>query len=490
MDYFIGVDIGTSGTKAIAMTPAGRVNAAKHISYQISQPKPGYSEQDPEILLRATLSCIRSVVRQMKSQPLGISFSAAMHGLMAVDGRGRALCPMITWADSRSQEEAAALKKSGQARTLVRRTGTPVHPMSPLCKLIWMRKHQTFLFRKASRFVSVKEYIFFRFFGVWVIDHSLAAATGLLDLRTRRWYPQALRLAGIGPDRLSTPVDTETSYTGLKDSYSGKMGLKNQIPFIIGASDGCLANLGTGAIGKGIMAVTVGTSGAVRVASSSPVSDPRGRIFNYPLTGQIIIAGGPVNSGGIVLEWFRDHFMPGHSIDQVIGEAMQVPAGADGLVFIPYIQGERAPVWNGEARGIFAGVDIRHGRAHFARAVLEGICYNICVVQRLLEDRTGKATQIRLSGGILHSLPWSRMMTDILRRKTLIAAGDDASAMGAALLAMISMGRIGSLNKACGLVRPARTLKPDRSVQKAYSAGLEKFQGMIRDLIQDGGKKK
>jgi gluconokinase len=482
MSYIVGVDIGTSGTKALAYTPEGKVKAVRHISYPLSQPYPGYSEQDPQILLKATISCIRGVVGDMKSKPEAVSFSAAMHGLMAVDKKGRPLTPLLTWADTRSGKVADTLKKSPGAGALYRRTGTPIHPMSPLCKLIWMREHQHSLFKQASKFISIKEYIFFHCFGQYVVDHSIASATGLFDIVKLQWLEQALELAGIPAEKLSVPLPTTTIFRGFKNGDEKILGLDLRTPFVIGASDGCLANLGTGAMGKRTMSVTVGTSGAVRLATSQPLSDSRAGIFNYILTDTIYIAGGPVNSGGIVLEWFKNTFMPGATIDEVIKIAMKIPPGCEGLLFLPYIQGERAPVWDGKTRGVFTGVDIRHTSAHFARAVLEGICLNICFVQRVLEQLGIPATQIRLSGGIIKSTPWSQLMTDILQRKTVITADDDASATGAAMLGLIALGQLSSFHAAGKLVHAEKILMPGKSSRKDYGDAKEKFQGLVSEI--------
>ncbi|HVB02172.1 MAG TPA: gluconokinase [Chitinophagaceae bacterium] len=473
MDYIIGVDIGTSGTKALAYTTKGKVLTDSRASYPHLQPRPRYSEQDPEIIIKAVVNCIAEVTEKTGRKPLGIGFSAAMHGLMAVNAQGKPMMPLITWADTRSIGETSALRSSPEAAEIYRRTGTPIHPMSPLCKLLWLRKHHPGLMHKAYKFISIKEYLFFLFFGEFVIDHSIASATGLFDTGALKWYSKALNIAGITPAQLSRPVPTDFILKGLKKRFRDKTGLTAGTPFVIGASDGCLANLGTGAMDPKTMAVTIGTSGAVRVAGPAPLTDPAQRIFNYILSDKVFISGGPVNSGGVVLEWFNRQFLPGKSVAQVIARAMKTKPGAEGLLFLPYIQGERAPIWDPQARGVFFGIDIRHQVGHFARAVLEGITYNICGVQRLLEQLGKPAKEIRLSGGMIRSRAWAQLITDMLGRPAVITSDEDASATGAAMMAMAALQLISSLEKSSGLVRKTAMLEPANSGM--YKENLQKF---------------
>lgn len=488
MDYIIGIDIGTSGTKALAYTTEGQVKADHHVSYSLNQPNPGWADEDPGTILKAVVGCLRAVVEKAGSAPVGVCFSAAMHGLMAVDHSGIPLGPLITWADTRSREEAAALKHHEKAGELYGKTGTPIHPMTPICKLMWLNKHQPELVKRTHKFISIKEYIFYQFFGEYIIDHSLASATGLFDIRKKDWLDLALEIAGIERQKLSKPVSPGFVIRGLKNGFDHQTGLPAKTPFVVGASDGCLANLGTGAMNAGQMAVTVGTSGAVRVAGTSPLEDLGQRIFSYILWDQVYISGGPVNSGGVVLEWFNKQFRPGLSVDQAISEAMKVPAGAEGLICLPYIQGERAPVWDGRASGVFFGISIQHTAAHFTRSVLEGICYNICVVQRLLEQLDLPAREILLSGGIIQSRPWAQLMADILDRKIVITNLEDASATGAAMLGLVALQELGSLKETGKLVKPIAVLEPHPAA--IYEGHLKVFcelYGKLKSEFQRSG---
>jgi gluconokinase len=276
MNYIIGIDIGTTNTKAVAYDMDGRVLQQSNKSYPFISEQEGYHELDPKVLFDAFIEVLTNAVSQTTSHELcGVSFSAAMHGLMAVDERGSPLTNMITWADLRSNSYAVELKNSPAGKKIYERTGTPIHPMTPLCKLMWMKDHLPEIFTAAHKFISIKEYIFFHLFGEFVIDRSVASSTGLLDIYTRNWNEDALSVTGITAERLSKPVDATFIVQGLKSSLSNVP----DVPFIIGASDGCLAHLGSNAMHDGDISLTIGTSGAVRIMTDKPVHDPLQRIF-------------------------------------------------------------------------------------------------------------------------------------------------------------------------------------------------------------------
>ncbi len=355
MNYILAVDIGTSNTKAVAYSFDGAVLAYANKAYAFSSPQEGRHELDPHLLLNAVIEVINNVVAQAKTNPAGISFSAAMHGLIAVNKNGDLLTPMITWADLRSNDYAQQLKSIEEGKKIYERTGTPIHPMSPLCKLMWMKDNLPEIFNSAHKFISIKEYIFFHFFGEFIIDHSIASSTGLFDIYNLDWNDDALRIAGITAEKLSKHVPVSFIIKGLKEKV---LNIDAQTPFVIGGSDGCLAHLGCNALFNGDVSLTIGTSGAVRMMTDKPRYDGKQRLFNYLLTDNIYIAGGPINNGGNVLQWFASNFMKKPFVtpadfDGFITEAFNIEPGSGKLIFLPYIYGERAPVWDAEARGVF-----------------------------------------------------------------------------------------------------------------------------------------
>jgi gluconokinase len=486
MQIIIGVDIGTTSTRAIAFTPAGQVLCSHFQQYQTYRPEPEWSEQDPEEVLAAVGHTLSQTIAGINQEHLlGISFSCAMHGLLAVDAAGKPITRCLIWADNRSQPQAEALQHTEAGLAIQRHTGTPIHPMSPLCKLLWFRENQPAVLQQAHKFLSIKEYVFYRYFGKYLVDHSLASATGLFDIRQLHWYGPALELAGISPAQLASPVPTSHQEQQLNPEYARQLGLRRQVPFIIGASDGCLANLGAGATRPGIAALTIGTSGAIRIMSPQPAQESRQRLFSYILSADRYVVGGPVNNGGLILRWFRDTFAAElkqqaqvqgrEAYDLVIAEAAQVPAGAQGLVFLPYLLGERAPVWDAAARGVFFGIGIHHTRAHFCRAVLEGILLGIYQIGLALEETTGPITEIHAGGGFARSATWVQLLADIFQKKVIITDTIESSAWGAALLGLEALGWQAPAGQASPPA-PQQAFMPDPQKHAIYQHNFSIFE--------------
>ncbi len=479
--YVLGVDIGTSSTKAVAYSSDGKTLGHAARSYGFISPHAGYHELDPQLLFEATLAVIEEAVREQSHKQLaGISFSAAMHGLIAVDEEGAPLTNMVTWADLRSSAYAKKLRNSAIGAALYQRTGTPIHPMSPLCKLMWMRDHQPEIFGRAHRFIAIKEYVFFHLFGDFVIDHSLASATGLFDIHTRRWDPAALREAGVDAGRLSRPVPAGYILEGLKPVYARRMGIDSQLPFIAGASDGCLSQLGSNALQHKDVSLTIGTSGAIRVMSDKPLQDTGQGIFNYLLTDHLYIAGGPVNNGGNVLQWFARSFLRRGEMDTAdytsfIEEAMEAPAGSEGLILLPYIHGERAPVWDAGAKGIFYGISSDHNIAHFMRASLEGVAFGLYGILQTLETLIGPVENIYASGGFVRSHQWVSLMADVLGKKLMVMEGEDASATGAAIIGLQALGIIDGFARIRPFFEIGASFAPNMQQHAVYRKNYEVY---------------
>ena len=449
MQYFIGIDIGTGSTKAVAITPAGDVLHSEHASYPTLTPRAQYSEQAPELIWQAFLKCLQRVVRHLGEPPRAIALSSAMHSLLPVDATGTPLMNMITWADNRSSEIAEQIRNSSMSELLYDQTGTPIHTMSPLCKIIWLRENAPDIFHKAHKFISIKEYVWFRLFGVFEADHSIASATGLFDIVKLTWNANALNLCQISEDKLSDLVSTAASRSGLPADIEQQLGLTPDTQFVVGASDGCLANLGSFATAPGVAALTIGTSGAIRLANSTPTSNFSAMTFNYRLDEDTFISGGPINNGGVVLKWYVERFLQKELVtaadyEAVLAELNNAPPGAQGLIFLPYLLGERAPIWNSEACGVFFGITARHTQAHFTRAVIEGISLALYHIAQSLDESGLHIERIHVSGGFVRSPQWMQLLADIFGKPIGLVSTEDASAIGAAYLAMKSLGVITS----------------------------------------------
>ena len=454
--YFIGIDIGTGSTKAIAMNSKGTIIADSQLYYTTQNRHPGYSEQDPEIIWEAFTNCIRKIVSLLKYPPVSISFSSAMHGLIAVNKEKKPISLLITWADTRSEKIAEQIRNSKEAESIYKATGTPIHPMTPLCKIIWLRENQPSVFKNTFKFISIKEFIWFRLFGFYEIDHSIASATGLLNIKTLKWNKASLKLCGINEDELSETKPTNFIRKNAEPSIVNSLSLSAETSFCIGASDGCLANLGSYAIDKGTAALTIGTSGAVRIANSKPVYNFKGMTFNYILDDKRFICGGPVNNGGNVIQWLFKTFLniekPSEEDYKKLFQTIDlIPAGSKGLIFLPYLYGERAPVWDGKSSGVFFGVRSFHTKNYFLRAALEGICYSMKQVLQIVESSTSKIEKIITGGGLIHSKTWMNILADVTGKKLFVIETQDSSAVGAALLNM----------KATKVIKNYSSLKPN-----------------------------
>jgi gluconokinase len=492
MQYIIGVDIGTSGTKAIAFTVEGEVIGNTYVSYDPLPTPADQHELDPETLLEATLSCLEEVILQTRSSGilLGISFSSFMHGLMAVDEAGNPLTNIISWADLRSAGSARQLKGTKAGQRIYEHTGTPLHPMTPLCKLVWLKENEPGIFAVAHRFVSVKEYLFFKLFGKYWIDHSVASGTGLFDIATRKWYDESLKIAGITKEKLPEPVPTTFIARGLKKELAARLHLDEQVAFIIGASDGCLANMGSNAIQAGDMAVTIGTSGAVRMIADAPHIDAAQRTFSYILTDNIFVVGGPTNNGLNVLKWYAENFLqrPIRSAGDImwfLHEAAKAPVGAQRLLFLPYMHGERAPVWDAAARGVFFGVSAEHGHSHFMRAMVEGINYTIYQIAQSVEEAVGDSKRILASGGFINAGIWLQWLSNLFGKSITVTSTADASTTGAALLGLQALGIMQGQFPHTSFVRVQEQFHPDMSAHAVYAAYFKVYTSLYERLRED-----
>lgn len=491
--YMIGVDIGTTSTKSVLFRENGEVVTSAHAEYPLFTPTPAVAEQDPEQIFAAVVSTIKQVMTGIPVESVLLaSFSSAMHSVIPIDRTGKPLMNCLTWADNRSAEWTNRLKNEMNGHALYLRTGTPIHPMSPITKLLWLRHDMPDVFANTWKFVSIKEYVFGKLYGEYVVDHSIASATGMFNLLQLDWDAEALEIAGVTPDRLSMLVPTTHAMTGMKSEYAETMGLDADTPFVVGASDGALSNLGVDAIEPGVVAVTIGTSGAVRTVVDKPVTDPKGRYFCYNLTPDKWVIGGAVNNGGVIFRWLKDELGASEvetakrlgmdPYDMLTQIMERVRPGSDGLIFHPYLTGERAPLWNADARGSFFGLTLHHGKEHMMRAVLEGINYNLCAVLMALEETTGKPKRIHATGGFARSALWRQMMADIFDQEVVIPESFESSCLGAVVLGLVAIGRADSLGIVTRMVGATHAHRPDDKAAAPYRKLLPIYMRIAEKL--------
>ncbi|PRD44997.1 gluconokinase [Sphingobacterium haloxyli] len=494
----IGLDIGTSSTKAIAFDHTGTIITQYCVTYPILIPQTGYYEQDPLQIYEACVCSVSGVMDALKNYKdghrlEGIAVSSAMHGLIAMDGKGNHLTNCIIWADTRSQDIADKLRGTSTGRELFRQTGTPIHPMSPLCKLIWMNKHTPSTFRETHKFIGIKEYIFFKLFGTYVVDYSIASATGLLDIHALHWSGLALLEAGITDEHLSSLVSVDHVIKVEDEAMAQQWKIPVGTPFVIGASDGCLANLGVGATKPGIASLTAGTSGAIRVVTDQSNTDIKERVFSYILRPGEFVVGGAINNAGVVRSWFQDEFMPGRSrsssgtdssvlFDDEVGS---VAPGSDGLIFLPYLTGERAPYWDAKAKGLYFGIQLHHRRAHFARAVIEGMLFALYSVGIALEETTQPIETIYASGGLARSVRWVQMLADVFNKPVLVKENVESSAWGAAIIGMDALGIHAAYLSTHTDDTYSTRYFPDENNHRIYMQNFQRFERLYLKLKEE-----
>lgn len=486
-DVVLGVDVGTTSVKTTGFATDGSAIAGAEHGYPLDQPHPGHAVQDPDVVVDATVRTIREAVAAvLQAEPdariAGIGVSTALHGLAALDGDDRPLTPLVTWADTRATEQAERLK--AERPELHDRTGTPLHPMAPLAKLVWFREEEPETFAAARRWVGRKELVLHRLTGEWVVDHSIASGTGLFSLAERDWDAEALEVAGITAELLARPVPTTTALE-LSAAAAEATGLPAGTPVVVGAGDGPLANLGVGAVKPGVAACSIGTSGALRLTVERPVIDPRRRLFAYDLDADRWVTGGAINNGGVVLEWAGEALAPdlgAHSEDELLALAAEVPAGSDGLVMLPYLLSERAPNWSATPRGAYVGLTRAHGRGHLIRAAVEGVCQQLALVLASLREAGNQVNEIRATGGFARSPFWRQLLADVLGMPIAFPESHEGSGFGAALLAMQALGLVDSIDTAADLVAIAETVQPDPEAAAHYAELLPFFASLYDAL--------
>lgn len=494
--YMLGVDIGTTSTKAILYRETGEIISQENNGYELHTPDISIAEQDPEEIFQAVILSIGNVMRQSQIDPENlsfISFSSAMHSVIAIDENGNPLTPCITWADNRSAKWAEKIKEEYNGHDIYLKTGTPIHPMSPLSKITWLEHEKKDIADQTKKYIGIKEYIFNKFFDEYVVDHSIASATGMMNLKKLAWEESALKVANINESKLSRLVSTQEIFTGCNAVLTKEMGILETTQFVIGASDGVLSNIGVDAIEKGEVAVTIGTSGAIRTVISEPRTDTKGRIFCYALTEDHWVIGGPVNNGGMVLRWIRDELAAsevetasrlGIDVYDVLTRiAEEVEPGANGLLFHPYLAGERAPLWSADVRGSFIGLTLNHKKEHMIRAALEGVIFNLYTVfLALTEVMETPVTSIKATGGFSRSEVWRQMMADIFDHEVIIPESYESSCLGACLLGLYAEKKIDSFDIVKDLIGSTYKHTPNPEHEEAYRELIPIFINISRVL--------
>ena len=471
----VGLDLGTTSIKAVAYTPAGELLASRSAVVKTETGPDGRAVQNPDDVVELAVAVLDEVagdIARMGLRIAALGMSAAMHSLVALTHRGEPLMPAMTWMDARPADVAQALWASEDGPRLYARTGTPIHAMAPVCKLAWLREQMPEVFAKARRFVSLKEYVWHHLFGEWVCDPAMASATGLFDVQRLDWDPDALEFAGVRADQLSRPVPADWSQPLASSSLASRLPLAEDAQAVVGGSDGVLATLAAGAKEREMLVVTIGTSLAVRAASQRPVTNANLRTFCYALGKGEYVLGAPSNAGGVVIDWLVQTLLgrPGE-IEPMLAAAGGVQV--DHLLALPYVAGERAPLWDEGMSAAWVGLRLHHGPAHMVRAAVEGVLFQTrWLVEEMLDLAEG-ARGVMLAGRLFEQ-PWiAEAAAALMPVPVWLQSDADGATYGAAMLA----------GKRVGVNLPPLAVTPGPQAQAAARADLEHRYAAWRTLI-------
>ncbi len=460
MALLLGIDVGTTGAKAILINEAGRVLASATTEYPLLMPQPGWTEQDPEAWWNATTTSVRRVLegaRISSSEVMGIGLTGQMHGLVPLDKTGRVLRPAILWNDQRTADECAWITERVGAARVLQLTGNPILSGFTAPKIIWMRRHETDLYRQIAHILLPKDFVRYRLTGEFATDVADASGTSLFEVSRRAWSAEMLHALDIPEQWLPRVAESPEVVGTVSRAAAAAWGLPAGLPVVAGAGDQAAQAVGTGIVRQGIVSVTIGTSGVVFAHLDAVHTNPGGRLhlFCHAVPGRWHVMGVLLSAGGS-LRWLRDtirHEAWFHGnrdpYDVMSDEAVTIPAGAEGLIFLPYLTGERTPHADPHARGAFIGLTLRHQRPHLVRAVMEGVAMGLRDSLELIRGIGLPVTEIRASGGGARSLLWRQILADLFQTDVATVSTTEGAAFGAALLAGAGGGVFVSVEKAC-----------------------------------------
>ena len=449
-DIILGLDVGTTAAKASLFSLDGVLRLTASREYPLLNPKPGWHVQEPDAVARGVLEAMREAVSRIDpARVVGISISTAMHGLLGLDAGLRPVTELLTWADSRAWQQANSLNEHSTGPRLHHTSGTPTHAMSPLVKLRWIAENEPDVLSGTAHWVGLKDWVLAVLTGTVATELSTASGSGMLDMEERAWNPEAIELSGVRPEQLPPILDT-TDMLPLSPEAASQVGLRAGLPVVVGAGDGPLGNLGTGAMEPGQAGLSIGTSGAVRMVVRVPAVVSG--LFCYALTRDIWVAGGAVSNGGLVQRWLTETYAPGCDDAEACRLAEEIPPGSDGLVMIPYLVAERASLWDAEIRGAFLHVRQSHTPAHFLRAGVEGVAYQLWTILRRVR-MINRVEEVRATGGVFRSPLWREVVAGVLNRPLVVTGAAEGSGLGAAILGALALGIVGSLQEGYDLLR-------------------------------------
>ncbi len=482
--YFLGIDVSTTGVKALLVDQSGQVTGSANTELPLYTPQPLWSEQDPADWWDGALRSIREVLSSSGvsgDEVAGIGLTGQMHGLTLLDENGQVLRPAILWNDQRTAAQCDDIRARLGKAHLIQLTGNDALTGFTAPKILWVQQNEPEVYRRVRHILLPKDYVRYRLTGEYAIDRADGAGTILFDIKTRDWSPEMLAALEIPLAWLPKTFEGP-QITGQVSAEAARLtGLRLGTPVAAGGGDQAAQAVGVGAVSPGIVALTLGTSGVVFATTGQAFIEPEGRLHafchsvpdRWHLMGVMLAAAGS-------LRWYRDTFAAGQDYDDLLAPAAQVPAGCEGLLFLPYLSGERTPHPDPLARGAFAGLTVRHGMPHLTRAVLEGVAFGLRDSFELIKSAGLSAIdQVRVSGGGARSLLWRQILADVFNAELVTVNTTEGAAYGAALLAGVGVGAWSDVDAACNAtVRLTGSTQPQAQQVSKY----EEVYGLYRRL--------
>lgn len=501
MSVYLGIDIGTSGTKTLAIREDGTILAAATEEYPLSSPQPGWSEQDPADWWRASAESVRKVLAKGGIAPTdvkGIGLSGQMHGSVFLDAAGDVIRPALLWNDQRTAAECAEIEeRAGGRSALIELVANPALTGFTAPKILWLRNHEPQNFERLRQVLLPKDYIRYRLTGEFATEVSDASGTLLLDVRNRCWSQTLLSKLQLDPALLPKVYESVEVSGTLNATAAEALGLPVGVPVVGGGGDQAASAVGNGIVQRGAISATMGTSGVVFAHSDEVQIDPAGRVhtFCHAVPGKWHVMGCVLSAGGS-FQWFRNQFgaeevaaAREQGIDPyelLTAAAATAPAGSEGLYFLPYLTGERTPHADPDARAAWIGLSLRHGKPHLARAVLEGATYAMRDCLEIIREMQIPIEEIRLSGGGARSPFWRQLQADIYGQQVVTINAEEGPAYGVALLAATGTGAFASVEEACGAtIRVATRTEIDAARTARYNQLYPMYGQLYRSLAGD-----
>jgi xylulokinase len=488
MSLVLGLDVSTTATKAVLMDAEGRIRAVGTSEYGYETPRPLWSEQDPELWWTATVAAVRESLERAAVEGgavEAVGLTGQMHGLVALDAASRVLRPAILWNDQRTARGCDRIRELLGRDRLIAITGNDALPGFTAPKLLWVREHEPDVWARIAHVSLPKDLVRLRLSGDFAVDKADGAGTLLFRLADRDWSGEVLEALGIDRSWLPTTFEGPEVTGKITEEAAEATGLRTGTPVVAGGGDQAAAAVGVGSVEPGISSLSLGTSGVVFTTTEGPVIEPEGRLhaFCHAVPDRWHLMGVMLSAAGS-LRWYRDALAPGVDFGELVEEAASVEPGSDGLLFLPYLTGERTPHPDPEARGAFVGLTVNHDRRHLTRAVLEGVAFGLRDSLELM-NAAGVAppSEFRATGGGTRSPLWRQILADVLGARIVTTTTAEGAAQGAATLAAVGVGWFSSVTEACAaVVRPVEATEPSSSPADGYADSYERYRALYPAL--------